>query len=177
MMKKAIPPLALWLISGLLGISAVTVEYKPVGSEPAFSVDIPEGWERFIHTEGKHGQVLFYNSRNDKNTYIEIRSIALDSETTTRELMHQLTARLSLRFYFVELQKEEPAPFRPDIHMARWKISDDNKTFLATTAVTHQGKKALMLIAIAPMANFRKQSIFFDNAILSLKFTEGKKQE
>ncbi|MCB1200734.1 MAG: hypothetical protein KDK41_08820 [Leptospiraceae bacterium] len=169
-MKKTIHIIFLLIFIWPAVLAPVTFEYTPENDESGFLIDAPADWERYSQSDGKSGSMLFYDSNSEKDVYIEVRSIRLDSDYTLRELMHLVTARLAMRFYFVEMITEGKAQFRPDVYAATWNISEKNKTFKARTAFILQDRHAVIVFCIAPPKDFARHAVTFENAIQSFRF-------
>lgn len=157
----------------MTGLGAIPFYWEAKTEEPGFTIDVPSLWSQASRARDKVANVHFEKNDRAGRVAIEVRSYTSEN-TDIDQLVLQLRTRLAVKYDRVFLVKRKEVGFRKSMEKQVWTARSGKRTYTLTTAFVVSEDKVLQLICIAP-ANRRKEYEFvFDNALLSLDFSDGK---
>lgn len=153
--------------------AALPFYWEPKSDEPGFMIDVPATWNQASRSRDKVANVHF--ERRDKAGRVAIEVRAYSSENTDIEqLILQLRSRLAVKYDRVFLLKRREVPFRKNVERQLWSARVGKKNYTLMTSFVVADNQVLQLICVAPTKTRKNYEYIFDNALLSLDFSEGK---
>src|SRR6185295_9013694 len=104
---------------------------------------------------------------------IEVRAYSSES-TEIDQLILQLRTRLAVKYDRVYLVKRKEVGFRKGVEKQVWSVRAGKKVYSLTTAFVVSEDKVLQLICVTPVNRKKEYEYVFDNALLSLDFSDGR---
>lgn len=171
MLRAIYSVLALITVSGSL--SAVPFYWEPKTEEPGFTIDVPSLWSQASRSRDKVANVHFEKKDKYGRVAIEVRAYTAEN-TDIEQLILQLRTRLAVKYDRVFLAKRKEVGFRKNMEKQTWNVRLGKKNYTLTTAFVTADDKVLQLICVAPAGRRKEYEFVFDNALLSLDFSDGK---
>jgi len=161
---------------GFSSLMSISFDWEPKSDEPGFTIDVPSKWQTVAKSREKVAYVQFEKSDFAGRVAIEVRSYLSDL-TEVDQLLLQLRTRLAVKYDQLYLQSRKGLSYRKDVEKQVWIAYLGKKSFQLTTAFITGDGKILQLTCIAPRHRAKEYEIVFDNALLSLNFSDGKSGE
>lgn len=155
------------------GLWAVPFYWEPKTEEPGFTIDIPSLWTQASRSREKVANVHFEKKDRAGRVAIEIRSYTAEN-TDLEQLVLQLRTRLAVKYDRIFLVKRKELGFRKNMEKQVWNARIGKSNYTLTTAFVVADDKVLQLICVAPVNRGKEYEFVFDNALLSLDFSDGK---
>ncbi len=154
-------------------VGAIPFYWEPKSDEPGFTIDVPAKWSQASRSRDKVANVHF--ERRDRAGRVAIEVRAYTSENTDLEqLVLQLRSRLAVKYDRVFLLKRRDVGFRKNMERQLWRARLGKKSYTLLTSFVVADDKVLQLVCVAPTQTHKEYEYVFDNALLSLDFSEGK---
>lgn len=163
------------LLAALLApaLNAVPFYWEPKSEEPGFTIDVPAKWNQASRSRDKIANVHFERRDRGSRVAIEVRSYTSENNDL-EQLILQLRSRLAVKYDRVFLQKRKEVGFRKNMEKQTWTARIGKQNFILTTAFVVSEDKVLQLVCVAPVQRRKEYEFVFDNALLSLDFSDGK---
>lgn len=159
---------AIWVPS----LSAVVFYWQPKGDEPGFTIDVPGAWKQASRARDGVANAQFERLEKSGRIAIEVRAYSSEA-SDIEQLVLQLRTRLAVKFDRVYLLGRKGLHYRKDVEKQIWSAMLGKKKYTLTTAFVVQDGKVLQIICIAPANRAKEYALVFDNAFLSLNFSDG----
>jgi hypothetical protein len=170
------PPKALILLSATVfvhSVGAIPFYWEPKGDEPGFTIDVPSRWSQASRVRENVAHVHFESRDRAGRVAIEVRAYNTEN-TDIEQLILQLRSRLAVKYDRVFLLKRKDVGFRKDMERQVWSARLGRKSYTLLTSFVVADDKVLQLICVAPKQTRKEYEYIFDNALLSLDFSDGK---
>jgi hypothetical protein len=154
-------------------VGAIPFYWEPKSDEPGFTIDVPAKWSQASRSRDKVANVHFESRDRAGRVAIEVRSYNTDN-TDIEQLVLQLRSRLAVKYDRVFLVKRKDVGFRKNMERQIWSARVGKKTYTLLTSFVVADDKVLQLICVAPTKTRKEYEYIFDNALLSLDFSDGK---
>lgn len=154
-------------------LGAIPFYWEAKTEEPGFTIDVPSLWTQASRARDKVANVHFERTDRAGRVAIEVRSYSSEG-ADLEQLVLQLRTRLAVKYDRVYLLKRKEVAFRKNIEKQVWSARVGKKSYLLTTAFVISEDKILQLICVTPANRKKEYEIVFDNALLSLDFSDGK---
>lgn len=141
--------------------------------EPGFTIDVPSLWSQAARARDKVANVHFERRDKAGRVAIEVRSYTSEN-TDIDQLILQLRTRLAVKYDRVYLVKRKELGFRKGMEKQIWSARQGKKVYTLTTAFVTSEDKVLQLICVTPSNRKKEYEFVFDNALLSLDFSDGR---
>ncbi len=155
------------------GLWAVPFYWESKTEEPGFTIDIPSLWTQASRSRDKVANVHFERKDRSGRVAIEVRSYTAEN-TDLEQLVLQLRTRLAVKYDRIFLVKRKELGFRKNMEKQVWNARIGKSNYTLTTAFVVADDKVLQLICVAPVNRRKEYEFVFDNALLSLDFSDGK---
>jgi hypothetical protein len=153
--------------------SAIPFYWESKSDEPGFTIDVPSLWKQASRAREGNAYVQFV--KPDKYGRVAVEVHAFSSEAgEIDQLILQLRARLAVKYDRLYMVKRKEVSVRKGVEKQLWTASIGKQTYNLTTAFVVADDKVLEVTCVAPVKRRREYEIVFDNAILSLDFSDGK---
>ena len=167
---------ALILLSAALfvpSVAAIPFYWEPKTDEPGFTIDVPAKWSQASRSRDKVANVHFERRDRAGRVAIEVRAYNSDN-TDIEQLVLQLRSRLAVKYDRVFLVRRKDVGFRKNMERQVWTARVGKKNYTLLTSFVVADDKVLQLICVAPTKTKKEYEYVFDNALLSLDFSDGK---
>ncbi|MBL8034949.1 MAG: hypothetical protein JNJ69_14680 [Leptospiraceae bacterium] len=161
------------LASVTTGLWAIPFYWESKTEEPGFTIDVPSLWGQASRSRDKVANVHFEKKDRAGRVAIEVRAYSAEN-TDLDQLILQLRTRLAVKYDRVFLVKRKEVGFRKNLEKQIWTVRSGKKVYSVTTAFVVADDKVLQLICVAPANRTKEYQYVFDNALLSLDFSDGK---
>lgn len=154
-------------------LMAVPFYWEAKTEEPGFTIDVPSLWSQASRAREKVANVHFERRDKSGRVAIEVRSYSSEN-TEIDQLILQLRTRLAVKYDRVYLVQRKELGFRKGMEKQVWSARQGKKVYTLTTAFVVAEDKVLQLICAAPSNRKKEYEFVFDNALLSLDFSDGR---
>jgi hypothetical protein len=154
-------------------VGAIPFYWEPKNDEPGFTIDVPATWNQLARSRDNVAHVHFEQRDRSGRVAIEVRSYKTDN-TDIEQLILQLRSRLAVKYDRVFLVKRKEVGFRKNMERQVWKARLGKKNYTLLTSFVVADDKVLQLVCVAPTKRHKEYEYIFDNALLSLDFSDGK---
>lgn len=171
-MPRALPTL---LLTSLLVLPAAAIPFywQPRGAEPAFTIDVPAKWNQTSRADEKIAVVHFERPDNAGRVAIEIKAYRTE-KIDIEQLLLQLRSQLAVRYDRLFLAGRKAVPFRQNVERQLWNARVGKQDYALLTSFVVAEDTVLQLVCVAPLQRKKVYEYVFDNALLSLNFSQGK---
>lgn len=152
-------------------IIARSFEWTQKKREPGFSIDIPSDWEHNSVVRSNGALVSFRKDKFLKGAMIEVRALVYKGKQSFARLVDQKAARLAAEYSQIRMQEEGPSKFRNEMYFASWLLQVNHAKYIERTAFLVQEEYVLVVSCISSLKTYNNYRITFDNALLSIKFS------
>lgn len=157
-------------------VGAIPFYWEPKTEEPGFTIDVPAKWSQASRSRDKVANVHF--ERRDRAGRVAIEVRAYNSENTDIEqLVLQLRSRLAVKYDRVFLVRRKDVGFRKNMERQVWSARIGKKKYTLLTSFVVADDRVLQLVCVAPAQTWKEYEYIFDNALLSLDFSDGRSDE
>lgn len=165
--------ISLFAITVSGGLSAVPFYWESKAEEPGFTIDIPSLWSQASRAKDKVANVHFEKKDRSGRVAIEVRSYTAEN-TDLEQLVLQLRTRLAVKYDRVFLVKRKEVGFRKNMERQVWNARNGKNNYTLMTAFVVSDDKVLQIVCVAPVNRRKEYEFVFNNALLSLDFSDGK---
>jgi hypothetical protein len=164
--------LSLFALLSAGSLAALPFYWEPKSDEPGFSIDIPAQWTQASRSREKVANIHFEKKDPRGRVAIEVRSYSSDN-ADLESLVLQLRTRLAVKYDRIYLAKRKELKFRKGVEKQVWDARIGKNNYTLTTAFVVSDDKVLQLICVAPNSRRKEYEYVFDNALLSIDFSDG----
>ncbi|MFO1479601.1 MAG: hypothetical protein U1F40_05315 [Turneriella sp.] len=154
-------------------VGAIPFYWEPKTEEPGFTIDVPAKWNQASRSRDKVANVHFERRDRAGRVAIEVRAYTTDN-TDIEQLVLQLRSRLAVKYDRVFLVRRKDVGFRKNMERQVWSARVGKKNYTLLTSFVVADDKVLQLVCVAPAQSKKEYEYVFDNALLSLDFSDGK---
>jgi hypothetical protein len=154
-------------------LTAVPFYWESKSEEPGFTIDVPSLWSQASRARDRVANVHFERKDRAGRVAIEVRSYSSDN-TEIDQLILQLRTRLAVKYDRVYLVARKELGFRKGLERQIWSARLGKKVYTLTTAFVVAEDKVLQLVCVSPANRKKEYEFVFDNALLSLDFSDGR---
>lgn len=152
-------------------IAAVTVRGESGDQELNFTVDVPDGWEKYGRMRNEIGYVMILKRDLPRRISIDVHAYR-DSDPSFAATLLRLKARwLSVYDEHVLLYRA-PIPGRAGAERQMWQVRLGKQRFRLLTALLISDGKVLKLGCLAPENEWESYEPAFENALYSFAFDD-----
>lgn len=157
-------------------VQAIPFYWEPKSDEPGFTIDVPRTWNQVSRSRDKVANVHFERRDKAGRVAIEVRAYTTEN-TDIEQLILQLRSRLAVKYDRVFLLKRNEVVYRKNVERQLWSARVGKKNYTLITAFVVADDRVLQLVCVAPTKTRKNYEYIFDNALLSLDFSDGKPDE